>query len=222
MVLAANDHGVGSRGVRQPVVLGRDQLRRTAHDFRHSAPEHPHVVPLLVARPLPTPATAPAEAVHAPACTGFGLTPVVAIDMEKGDEGGFEEMRSVAQTFAPFRPFRTQHTANWKVPLQAFRVATSGLRSHPGVGRYERTALESMPCWLDGEVRAAPAHTQVRVGVGLLTAGSPGPVPGRRTPPGCPRPAHRGPGAGRGLLPAAPRPGRSRRSAGARARRRSR
>jgi AcrR family transcriptional regulator len=31
------------------------QLRHTAHDFRHLARSHPHVVPLLVTRPLSTP-----------------------------------------------------------------------------------------------------------------------------------------------------------------------
>ena len=33
----------------------RTQLRRTGHDFRRLALAHPHVVPLLVARPLATP-----------------------------------------------------------------------------------------------------------------------------------------------------------------------
>lgn len=33
----------------------QDQLRRTAHDFRNLALAHPHVVPLLVTRPLSTP-----------------------------------------------------------------------------------------------------------------------------------------------------------------------
>jgi AcrR family transcriptional regulator len=33
----------------------QEQLRRTAHDFRRLALEHPHVVPLLVTRPLSTP-----------------------------------------------------------------------------------------------------------------------------------------------------------------------
>jgi len=31
------------------------QLRHTAHNFRHIALDHPHTVPLLVTRPLPTP-----------------------------------------------------------------------------------------------------------------------------------------------------------------------
>ena len=41
-----------------PLDCGRDwqdQLRQTAHDFRQLALAHPHVVPLLVTRPLSTP-----------------------------------------------------------------------------------------------------------------------------------------------------------------------
>ncbi|WP_173401042.1 TetR/AcrR family transcriptional regulator C-terminal domain-containing protein [Arthrobacter sp. H41] len=38
-----------------PVADWQDQLRRTAHDFRDLALRHPHVVPLLVTRPLSTP-----------------------------------------------------------------------------------------------------------------------------------------------------------------------
>lgn len=38
-----------------PVAEWQDQLRRTAHDFRDLVLEHPHVVPLLVTRPLSTP-----------------------------------------------------------------------------------------------------------------------------------------------------------------------
>ena len=33
----------------------QDQLRRTAHEFRSLARKHPHLVPLLVTRPLSTP-----------------------------------------------------------------------------------------------------------------------------------------------------------------------
>jgi diacylglycerol kinase (ATP) len=36
---------------------------------------------------------------------GMGLTPVVAIDLEKGGKGSFREIVSVVRTFAGFRPF---------------------------------------------------------------------------------------------------------------------
>lgn len=50
------------------------------------------------------------EAVYAHSYIGFGLTPVVAIDMEKGNKGALKEMVSVVRTFAKFRPFQIQHT----------------------------------------------------------------------------------------------------------------
>jgi diacylglycerol kinase (ATP) len=36
---------------------------------------------------------------------GLGLTPIVAIDLEKGGKGSFKEIVSVVRTFAKFRPF---------------------------------------------------------------------------------------------------------------------
>ncbi|MFI7484180.1 diacylglycerol/lipid kinase family protein [Kocuria sp. M1R5S2] len=148
-----------------------------------------------------------AQSVYAHSYIGFGLTPVVAIDMEKGNKGALKEMVSVVRTFAKFRPFRIQHadgtrakvdslvfanisrmakyatlseaqerpadgkfevvlfphTAKWKVLLKAFRAATTGLGDQPSVSSYEFTALKPMPYQLDGEVRAVPANTEVRI-----------------------------------------------------------
>lgn len=39
---------------------------------------------------------------------GMGLTPVVAVDLEKGGKGSMKEMVSVVRTFARFRPFETE------------------------------------------------------------------------------------------------------------------
>ncbi|TLM84564.1 diacylglycerol kinase [Pseudarthrobacter sp. NamE2] len=36
---------------------------------------------------------------------GFGLTPVMAIDLEKGSKGAYKEMFSVMRTFSKFKPF---------------------------------------------------------------------------------------------------------------------
>lgn len=41
---------------------------------------------------------------------GFGLTPVMAIDLEKGSKGAFKEMFSVMRTFSKFKPFEIRHT----------------------------------------------------------------------------------------------------------------
>ncbi|MHA7285375.1 diacylglycerol/lipid kinase family protein [Arthrobacter sp. MDT3-44] len=46
-----------------------------------------------------------AEPVHAHSYIGFGLTPVMAIDLEKGSKGALKEMFSVARTFRKFKPF---------------------------------------------------------------------------------------------------------------------
>jgi diacylglycerol kinase family enzyme len=50
----------------------------------------------------------PAEYAHS--YIGFGLTPVVAIDLEKGSKGAFKEMFSVVRTFAKFKPFAIRQT----------------------------------------------------------------------------------------------------------------
>lgn len=45
------------------------------------------------------------EIAYAHSYIGLGLTPVVAIDLEKGGKGSFTEIVSVVRTFAKFRPF---------------------------------------------------------------------------------------------------------------------
>lgn len=50
-------------------------------------------------------AGADTESVYAHSYIGFGLTPIVAIDLEKGSKGAFKEMFTVVRTFAKFRPF---------------------------------------------------------------------------------------------------------------------
>ncbi len=46
---------------------------------------------------------APAEYAHS--YIGFGLTPVMAIDLEKGSKGALKEMFSVMRTFSKYKPF---------------------------------------------------------------------------------------------------------------------
>ena len=48
---------------------------------------------------------ADARVQYAHSYIGMGLTPVVAIDLEKGGKGSFREILSVVRTFAAFRPF---------------------------------------------------------------------------------------------------------------------
>lgn len=47
-----------------------------------------------------------AQVRYAHSYIGMGLTPVVAIELEKGGKGSFREIVSVVRTFARFRPFR--------------------------------------------------------------------------------------------------------------------
>lgn len=51
-----------------------------------------------------------AHSVYAHSYIGFGLTPIVAIDLEKGSKGAFKEMFTVVRTFAKFRPFEIRQT----------------------------------------------------------------------------------------------------------------
>jgi diacylglycerol kinase family enzyme len=51
-----------------------------------------------------------AHSVYAHSYIGFGLTPIVAIDLEKGGKGAFKEMFTVVRTFAKFRPFEIRQT----------------------------------------------------------------------------------------------------------------
>ncbi len=46
-----------------------------------------------------------ADVAYAHSYIGLGLTPVVAIDLEKGGKGSFAEIVSVVRTFSKFRPF---------------------------------------------------------------------------------------------------------------------
>ncbi|MET1087731.1 MAG: diacylglycerol kinase family protein [Arthrobacter sp.] len=53
-------------------------------------------------------AEAPAEYAHS--YIGFGLTPVMAIDLEKGSKGALKEMFSVMRTFSKFKPFEIRQS----------------------------------------------------------------------------------------------------------------
>ncbi|MEX5304851.1 diacylglycerol kinase family protein [Kocuria sp. CPCC 205258] len=88
-----------------------------------------------------------AQALYAHSYIGFGLTPVVAIDMEKGNKGALKEMISVVRTFAKFRPFRIQHTDGTRqkidslvfanIPQMAKHATLSEAEDRPADGRFE-------------------------------------------------------------------------------------
>ncbi|MFF0946083.1 diacylglycerol/lipid kinase family protein [Kocuria sp. CPCC 205300] len=98
-----------------------------------------------------------AHALYAHSYIGFGLTPVVAIDMEKGNKGALKEMVSVVRTFAQFRPFRIQHPDGTRTKIdslvfanipQMAKVATlSEAEDRPADGRFEVILFEHAAKW---------------------------------------------------------------------------
>jgi diacylglycerol kinase (ATP) len=78
---------------------------------------------------------------------GFGLTPVVAIDLEKGGKGSFREMISVVRTFAKFQPFeialddgtrrRIDSLVLANIPEMAKVAKLSEAAEQPNDGRFE-------------------------------------------------------------------------------------
>lgn len=51
-----------------------------------------------------------AAAEYAHSYIGFGLTPVMAIDLEKGSKGALKELLSVMRTFSKFKPFQIRQS----------------------------------------------------------------------------------------------------------------
>ncbi len=50
------------------------------------------------------------QPVYAHSYIGFGLTPIVAIDLEKGSKGAMKEMFSVVRTFSKYQPFEIRQS----------------------------------------------------------------------------------------------------------------
>jgi diacylglycerol kinase family enzyme len=88
-----------------------------------------------------------ASAEYAHSYIGFGLTPVMAIDLEKGSKGALKEMVSVMRTFSKFKPFeiRQQEGKRRKFDSLVFaniaqmaKYATlSEADNHPSDGKFE-------------------------------------------------------------------------------------
>ncbi|MBN9110863.1 MAG: diacylglycerol kinase [Pseudonocardia sp.] len=120
---------------------------------------------------------------------GVGLTPIVAIDLEKGGKGSLREIVSVVRTFARFRPFtitledgtRTSFDSLLfaNIPQMA-KYATLSDTDVPDDGRFEVIALPHVSKWriLGVAIRAAtrglgpqPTATRYR-----FTTGKPSPL----------------------------------------------
>jgi diacylglycerol kinase (ATP) len=87
---------------------------------------------------------------------GIGLTPIVAIDLEKGGKGSLKEIASVVRTFARFRPF-TIRLADGTVRrfdsllfaniAQMAKYATLSEDGRPDDGRFEVITLPHTAKW---------------------------------------------------------------------------
>jgi diacylglycerol kinase family enzyme len=87
---------------------------------------------------------------------GMGLTPIVAIDLEKGGKGSLREIVSVVRTFARFRPFTIelddgrQHRFDsllFANIAQMAKYATLSDNDQPDDGRFEIVTLPHTSKW---------------------------------------------------------------------------
>jgi diacylglycerol kinase family enzyme len=88
---------------------------------------------------------------------GLGLTPVVAVDLEKGDKGSIKEMWTVVRSFAKFRPFEVELSSGSRQQFdslvfaniaQMAKVATlSEDDGRPDDGQFEVVMLKHTAKW---------------------------------------------------------------------------
>jgi diacylglycerol kinase (ATP) len=97
---------------------------------------------------------------------GMGLTPIVAIDLEKGGKGSFREIVSVVRTFARFRPFTILVDGGGRKRFDSLlfaniaemaKYATLSEDGRPDDGRFEVVTLPHTAKWrvLAVAIRAA-------------------------------------------------------------------
>jgi diacylglycerol kinase family enzyme len=87
---------------------------------------------------------------------GLGLTPIVAVDLEKGGKGSFKEILSVIRTFARFRPHqieledgtrRTFDSLLFANITEMAKYATLSENGQPDDGRFEVVAVPHSAKW---------------------------------------------------------------------------
>lgn len=99
--------------------------------------------------------TAAGEYAHS--YVGFGLTPVVAIDLEKGSKGALKEMVSVMRTFSKFKPFEIRQADGKRrrfdslvlanIPQMAKYATLSDAEDRPADGKFEVVLVPHKPKW---------------------------------------------------------------------------
>ncbi|TDK28209.1 diacylglycerol kinase [Arthrobacter crusticola] len=119
--------------------------------------------------------------VYAHSYIGFGLTPVMAIDLEKGSKGALKEMFSVVRTFSKFKPFEIRQSDGKRrrfdslvfanISQMAKYATLSEADDHPADGKFEVIIFPHMAKWriLLTALRATtkglgdqPSYTQYR------------------------------------------------------------
>ncbi|MBG6216263.1 diacylglycerol kinase family enzyme [Arthrobacter sp. CAN_A6] len=97
------------------------------------------------------------ESMYAHSYIGFGLTPIMAIDLEKGSKGAIKEMFSVVRTFSKFKPFKIRQSdgvhrkfdslvfAN--ISQMAKYATLSEADDHPSDGKFEVITFPHMAKW---------------------------------------------------------------------------
>ncbi|GAB6899074.1 diacylglycerol/lipid kinase family protein [Kineosporia succinea] len=87
---------------------------------------------------------------------GIGLTPVVAVDLEKGTKGSLREIVTVMRSFSKFRPLRIQLDDGRRVPIdslvfsnipQMAKVLKLSTNGDPEDGEFEVTLTPHEPRW---------------------------------------------------------------------------
>ena len=134
----ANDHRRATK--EQPLVDAVAQGRVTRTDLLR----------LSIDRPTGT------EVRYAHSYIGVGLTPVVAVDLEKGNKGSVRELVTVIRTFSRFRPFEIELESGQRSSIDSLvfanisemaKVATLSQNSDPDDGRFEVVALPHQSKW---------------------------------------------------------------------------
>ncbi|WP_258069753.1 diacylglycerol kinase family protein [Arthrobacter sp. SX1312] len=95
--------------------------------------------------------------VHAHSYIGFGLTPIMAIDLEKGSKGAIKEMFSVVRTFSKFKPFEIRQNDGQRrkfdslvfanISQMAKYATLSEADDHPADGKFEVITFPHMAKW---------------------------------------------------------------------------
>jgi diacylglycerol kinase (ATP) len=93
---------------------------------------------------------------YAHSYAGLGLTPIVAIDLEKGGKGSFQEIVSVVRTFSQFRPFAIDLPDGTRPRLdslvfanidQMAKYATLSENGDPDDGKFEIVTIPHTAKW---------------------------------------------------------------------------